>query len=352
MSILNSFIAVLAIVAPVVGLASGSVVGNGGDPIFHFLEATRFGYVETVRLATLDPAEQAKFCKQPELSVPQSDFCRDFFFAIADGALALNTGTKKTVFVLRDETLLVTGPDGKPMPVSARTPLGGAGEIEFHRDSLRTMSPAQILFLIAHEFGHKVAFNGVFTDDNSAIGPFATGRELIDAMASAITEVAKRRGKIGSQYGLRDSFDCRVGAQGTTFGARVSSSRLFLSSDLMSYETSLSRNPTDSALFVPETANSDIMFRFVISEPANCKALPGPLAARKTLLSIFRLTKTESGDVEDTLTEKEIAEWNPMCDAQPQPFGLTYQGVSFSCAFRGTEGTTASPFGFGNSGKF
>lgn len=352
MSIRNKLVALASMLAPLATFASGSVVGNGGDPIFHFLEATRFAYVQTIALAVKDSAEASTFCTPAQLSPAQSRFCREFFFAIADGATALNTGTAKTVFVLRENPLLVTGPDGKPMPVSARTPLGSAGEIEFHRDSLRMMSPSQVLFLIAHEFGHKVAFNGGFTDDNSAIGPFSSGRELIDSMADAIVDVAKRRGKIGTQYGLRDTFDCRSSVQGAVVGTRASTPRLFLSPDLMSYETSISRNPTDTVIYVPETGTTDLMFRFVISEPANCGELPSPVAARKTVLSILRLTKTENGDLEDLLTEKEIPGWNPMCDSQATSFGLGYRNVNFSCAFRGTEGVTNSLLGFENSGKF
>src|SRR5437868_1359891 len=135
---------------PWLSYGSGTVVRNGGDPIFYFLEATRYSLVETLRVIQGDETEAKKFCNISTLDQSQIDFCRQYFFEIVTQMMTLNQGISKTLFVLREGPILVTGPDGKPMPVAAQTQLGPQGEVEFHRDSIKLMPPAQVLFLIAH----------------------------------------------------------------------------------------------------------------------------------------------------------------------------------------------------------
>jgi hypothetical protein len=326
---------------PMAAWSSGTVVRDGGDPIFYFLEATRYSLVETVKLLQLEPKESAKFCQLSTLTKSQIEYCQKYFSAIATQILILNQGTNKTLFVLREEPLLVLGPDGKPMPVAARTALDSTGEIEYHRDSLKLMAPANILFLMAHEFQHKSVFENHYVTDNEIIGPFRNGRELIDTVASAIVEVAKRRGKVGSQYVLRDSFDCTEDVGGVRFGVRSSSPRLFLGEDMMNYETSLSRNPSDALIYVPENAESSLVFRVKISEPYNCKDDTQYLPLRSTQLQIVRVFNANGGSTqpaEQILTESTMTAYNPMCIVNGGTISLTYQNVRFSCHYYGTEG--------------
>lgn len=107
-----------------VGLAanrfnSGTVVGNGGDPIFEFFEASRASLIESLKVVLYDPKERDSFCQLEALSSAQSAFCRDFFLAVIPQILQLSQGPNRTLFVLRENPLTVIGPDQKPMIVAA-----------------------------------------------------------------------------------------------------------------------------------------------------------------------------------------------------------------------------------------
>lgn len=330
---------------PIKIFAGGSVIGNGGDPIFYFLEVTRTSFVETVKTIILDPDEKKKFCDKKSLSAEQINICRDFLFETANQILTLNQGMLKTLFVLREEPLLVEGPDGHPMPVAARTLLGPEGAVEFHRDSVKLMAPTLVLFLIAHEFSHKALYQGRYLTDNESVGPFATGRELIDTVVSAVIDSAKRNGKIGSNYGIRDRFDCLAYVNGSPLGSRASTPRAFLSQDLMSYEISLSRNPTDSFIYIPESDFSDLVFRVVTHEPANCRENSEDSVNRFTNISIVRVYEnSNNGPREEILASQILTGYNPVCEKNPVAFGLSYAKVRFSCKYNGAEATTSSFF--------
>lgn len=322
-------------------LAGGTVVGNGGDPVFEFMEAARTSMIETLKVLANDSNEQALFCKQLPLSTDQIQFCHDYFLTVLPDMLRLSQGLNKTLFVLRDEPLLVNGPDGKPMIVAARTELGPLGPIELNRDAVKTMLPTQVLFLITHEFQHKSNFKGAFVNDNDPIGPFANGRDLIDYAAKYVVSVARRKGKVGSQFGIRDIFDC-VAMTGTSqFGARLSSSRLFQAEDLMSYETSFGKNPTDGSIYLPETSSSSLVLKFDINEPNNCG---DPNQSRKTSVQIVRRSKLSDGSSQDNVVSDLELPSNPMCPNGDPKIEIAWQQIKFSCQYFGSEGTTSSAF--------
>lgn len=320
-------------------LAGGTVVGNGGDPVFEFMEAARTSMIETLKVVVNDPSEQATFCNLQSLNAEQVKFCRNFFMTVVSDMLRLSQGLSKTLFVLREEPLLVSGPDGKPMIVAARTNLGPFGPIELNRDAVKTMLPTQVLFLITHEFQHKSNFNGSNINDNDTIGPFATGRDLIDSVAKAVVTVARKKGKVGSQFGIRDIFDCAADTGVSQFGARISSSRLFQTEDLMTYETSFGKNPTDGSIYLPETSNTALVLRFDITEPNNCG---DPNLLRKTSVQIVRRTKLADGSTQDTVVSEIKSTLNPMCSANDPKFEIAWNQVKFSCQYYGSEGTTSS----------
>ena len=323
--------------------AGGTVVGNGGDPVFEFLEAARFSMIESLKILVDDPKEQSLFCEKNSLTSKQVKFCRHYFLQVVADILKMNQGKDKTLFVLREEPLKVTGPDGRPMVVAARTSLGPQGPIEFHRESVKTLMPTQVLFLVTHEFQHKSAFKGSFAADNESIGPFTYGRDLLDAASTSVVEVARRNGKVGNQFGIRDIFDCTVNAGGSPLGARISSSRLFKSSDLMSYNTSFSKNPTDGSIFLPETNESSLFLRFDINEPNNCGDAN---VLRNTLVQIVRATRLVDGSVDEIIiSEKQLAT-NPMCPYADPKIEISSDRVNFSCAYYGSQGTTSSGFSF------
>jgi hypothetical protein len=318
--------------------ASGSVIGNGGDPIFYFLEATRSSLSETIRGLQVSENAREKFCTEG-LSKNQSDHCRSFFFAIAAEMLKLNNGKDKTLFVLRKKPLRVIGPDGAKMPVAARTKSGPKGVIEFHRDSIQFLAPSDILFLMTHEFGHKAAFENRYVSDNEPVEGFANGRELIDTMAHALVKAAKTLNKVGTAYGLRDNFECVIRTANQSFGQRSSSARLFSDSTRMSYETSLSRWPTDPGIFLPESDRSELTYRMVITEPSNCD--DSRTEGRKTELTIVRRFLAPIEREEEVLASSSLPSFNPICDKSRPPMELSYGNATFSCKYFGTQGTTA-----------
>lgn len=320
--------------------ASGTVVGNGGDPIFDFMEAARASMIETIKLLLLESTERETFCTDTKLMPEQTEFCRQVFTAVAPEILRISQGMDRTRFVLRDEPLLVIGADGKPMAVAARTALGASGPIELHRESVKTLLPTQALFLLTHEFQHKAAYHGHFIDDNTPIGPFASGRDLLDAVASAVVNVARRWGKIGSQFGIRDVFECQVISGTTGFGARISSSRIFQTPDLMSYKTSVGKNPLDGTVYLPETSTTSLELRFEITEPNNCGE---PSSARKMIFEIVRATRLQDGSRSDSVIKREESFQNPMCPGADSAFEIAADSVKFACRYYGSEGTTSSP---------
>ncbi len=176
--------------------AGGTVVGNGGDPVFEFLETARFSMIESIKYLISKAEEQTQFCEKKSLNTDQIEFCRKYFVTLAPEILRLSQGKDKTFFVLREDHLKVIGPDGKPMIVAARTNLGPLGPIEFHRDSVKTLLPTQVLFLMIHEFQHKSNFDGIAITDNDPIGPFTHGRDLIDAASESLVALARRNGKV------------------------------------------------------------------------------------------------------------------------------------------------------------
>ena len=333
---------VICFLFPLLTWASGTVVRDGGDPLFYFLESTRDSLVDTLKLIKLDNNESAHFCTIGKLNAAQKKFCRQFFFAIVDQMLQLNQGEQKTLFVLRDKPLYVTGPDGKPMPVAAMTQLGPQGEVEFHRDSIKVMPPAQILFLMAHEFQHKSNYKNHYTTDNEVIGPFRNGRELIDTVAASVVEVAKRKGIIGTDYGLRDLFDCQIQVGGYTFKDLVNTTRMFKSTDMMSYETGIGLNPNDGCPKISENTNSTLYFKVNIEELGNCNDEPKYASTRSTRVQIIRsFAKDNSGNQppDQIVNEDAIASFNPLCIVDGGTMTLSYQNVQFSCHYYGTQGS-------------
>jgi hypothetical protein len=320
---------------------SGTVVGNGGDPIFEFFEAARLSMTKSLEIVRYDPNEQNFLCQVEGLSSEQVDFCRQYLLLVLPEMLRLSKGVNKTLFVLREEPLLVKGPDGEPMMVAARTELGPSGPIELHRDSVRTFIPTQALFLIAHEFLHKSAYNGTYVSDNESIGPFDNGRDFLDAVSKYLVKLAVRKGAVGTQFGIRDIFNCEVLTGSGKFGATVSSDRLYLSKDLSSYESSLGKDPTDSSIYVPETNSSKIVLRVLIAEPNNCSK---PDSSRKTSLKIFRLTTQSDQSTSLEVLSEIVLPSNPMCTNSSPNFEISWEHVRFSCKYFGSQGTTRSPF--------
>lgn len=328
-------------------LDSGTVVGNGGDPIFEFFEASRAILIKILNNVREDPKKQELLCQLEALSSDQIVFCRHFVLEVLPEILKLSQGPNKTLFALREDPLKVIGPDGEPMMVAARTELGPGGPIELHRDSVKNFVPTQALFLIAHEFLHKSAFEGIYISDNGPIGPFDNGRDLLDSASKYLVDLAVKTGVVGTQFGVQDIFKCDTTVGTTPIGTIVSSNRMYFSKDLDSYESSLGKNPTDNTIFVPETNNSSIILRAEIVEPNNCRE---PSSSRKTLLKVIRvIALADQTSQFEVLKENDLLE-NPMCSNASPNFEISWEQIRFSCKYIGSIGTTRSPYSFGHFG--
>lgn len=314
---------------------AGTVVGNGGEPVLHFLEATRFALTETLKDIHLDPKINADFCSdEPQLSSQQQQFCRSYLLDILDQMLSLNTEPKKVPFVLREDPLLVIGPDGKPMPVSARTDLGDAGPIEFHLDSIKLMAPKVLLQLISHEFQHKTTYMSKSPTDNDPLGPFQFGRQLIDSVADALVKVAIKKGRVGTEFVLRDSFDCKIRSGASQFGLRAATNRWFLDSTLVNYKLSFSKLPSDPLIYVAESINSKIVYQLEVADSNHCAELEN-IKLRSSTIRLWRVFDDPNA-ASVLLSEQIIEGMNPMCEKTPPSFVADYQSIHFDCRYYGS----------------
>ena len=316
-------------------------MGNGGDPLFDFFEAARTSMINTLNTVRFDPKEQEIFCKLESLSFEESQFCKQFFLAVLPEMLELSGGPNKTAFVLRKDYLEVYDHEGNRMIVAARTELGPKGPIELHRDSVKTLTPAEALFLITHEFLHKVAYEGAYVTDNDEIWPFRRGRYLLDAAAKYLTNLAKRAGHIGTYFGIDDTFECNYSISGTlSSGGFFRSRRMYFSNDFMSYESSLGKTPLDGTPKIPDSPNSWIGLSFKITEPNNCLE---PSSNRKTSLKVLRWTRLpDRSHRSEVLSELELG-YNPMCPKSSTKFEISWEKIQFSCEYFGSQGSTLAP---------
>lgn len=117
---------------------------------------------------------------------------------------------------------------------------------------------------------------------------------------------------------------------------------MFFNQELLRYETSISHNPFDTQIYVPDTFDSTLFFRMIIEESSNCT--DQLLSERKTTLSIIRSYNANGsgiGKPEEVVAYQELSGYNPICDQNKRPFGLSFEGVEFTCSYYGSEGTTA-----------
>lgn len=320
-------------------LASGTSIGNGGDPLFEFLEASRRGLTDTLFILQTDSVEKDIFCRNPGLKEEQVSFCKKFFYAVEDQIHSLNSLKKKTPFTLSHEPLFVIGPDGEKMVVAAKTASGPQGAIEFNRDAIKTMIPTQVLFLIAHEFQHKVSFQNQFIGDNDPIGPFASGRELLDQVAFAIVETARRKGKVGLHFGMSDIYECRVEGLSQPIGSFITAPRTFFDESLNAYQSGFGLRPLDGTIYLDESMNSKIKLRFQVSEPHGCLSSKG---GRVSQFQVVRSVMSEDGSFTETVLANQQWNGNPTCAGENPRFEISWERLSFTCTYRGSQSTNAA----------
>lgn len=342
---------VICVVLQLIGSSSamaGSAVGNGGDIFSRYVESSRFALKESIRRLMQSPADLSRLCEtEQELNPAQKDECRRFISETLKQILALNQNVPIPAFLLRDDPLLVEGPDGKPREVDARTPLGATGDIELNYPRVKFYSPLQMLTLITHECGHKVLFEGRNVEDNPPTAAFATGRMLLDSVGFAVATYAQQKGIIGSYFRLLDHFSCRIagGAETPPMGSAGSTIRSFSSTqDFGRYETGIGIWPGNLDVFLIEPGFSEIHFRATIHEENSCSLTePSVRWTRLELVRVYPSLDGQPGKPDEILTEKSIEQWNPVCDPDDsrRAMELGYGNFQFQCVFTGSSGTSS-----------
>lgn len=319
-------------------VAEGSTgVGNGGDIVSSYLEKTRYTLRQTIEVVTKDTPG---LCESLiHLTVLQKKECKAFILETVNQYLALNSGDQRTQFLIRSEPLEVLGPDGKLRQVSARTPLGAEGPIEFHLDSIKNYSPAQTLALLGHEFGHKVLFRSRYIEDNLPTESFLSGRELLDSVGQALANFASTSGFVGKYYGISDQFDCRVQVRPDLPPSRImglTPRSFFEQNSFDRFESTIGTLPNDLYVEAGETWDTQIFLRATFHEEKGCKA--SGTQGRWTRLELVRTYENHGGATpEDEILVSDFRDlWNPLCEENRLPFKIDYGQFKFTCQYLGT----------------
>ncbi len=220
----------------------------------------------------------------------------------------------------------------------------GMDTFPLHRSSLRTMAPEIVLGLIAHEVLHKVQFQGRSLRDNEVVAPFASGRHLMDNYTKALVAVAKRHGKVGANFGVRDWFECNVSVGTVKFVHLASSFRQFLSADLNSYRTSLSKFPGDVTVGVSEGPASSLLFRVVVHEPANCADMVSGRQTEMEIVRVFSRQRDQPQKPEEVVAARLLKNFNPICSEENPSISMAFENIAFECNYFGSEAMTSSPY--------
>ena len=131
------------------------------------------------------------------LSSEQISFCQNFIQTELSGYQSWAGTNPQTTFSISDNPLSVIGIGGTPLSVVAMTPFGSTGAITVNQADGENLTPAQLVALVGHEFGHKVSLQGTnityqgnYITDNDPIGPFTGpggGRTFLNVVGAAIT---------------------------------------------------------------------------------------------------------------------------------------------------------------------
>lgn len=325
---------------------SGSVIGNGGDPIYHFIENTRKAYISTIQ-DLITNKQLGRVCENTNLEKDKLNFCKYFFKSTYKNILSINIHSKNRAEIkLTNKTLYTKDKYGELIEVSAVAHSIYEGftsnTITFHRPSIKSNTPFENLLLFSHELGHLVRFKGKILNDNDSYGPFENGRLLLDTLALSISRIAKSQGIIGSDYGLKDNFLCEVSIGNTGFTQRTSSSRIIYSDSFNKYNVGFNRlhlTPHDPGISVIEDKfkNQNLLFVIEIQENNSC-VNPDNLSLRSTKLKIIRETITNSMPKYEDLVSEEFLGLNPLCEKKKNILSLSYRDFKFECEYMSTYG--------------
>lgn len=308
---------------------TSTIVRNGGDPVLTHLRSLSEALSQTTR-------DLNGFIEDKALCRGLSNFhkeqkCRALLLE-AGPQIAHLISSRKVDFVLSEKPLKVPSPHG-PESVSARTALGPSGPIEVHRSIVWTASSRTLMTLIAHEYLHKVLLDGQYVTDDEKRPPFSNGRELIDTLAAALTELAAKRGHWALENGIRDIFSCTVSVDGMQITSKFSTPRRQLEGYRVITETSMGFYPTDAALSFSSGPDITWRFRFSISDNYFCRKSSRGIPAT-TLVQIVR-EQHINGKKSEAVVARQSMDRNPLCDKKE--FELRHENVHLRCQYLGSE---------------
>lgn len=339
-----SKVALLAFFIVTQPLSAQSSIGSGGDVLQSYVEEIGSKLHQTLlRLKTSPDRDQ--ICNGLNLSGEQKKFCNAFIKATMNQYMMLTLGPQKVPLKVVEDKLFSHDADGNLYEVAAITRKGPEGDIKFNYKKISNYHPAVLLALLTHEIGHKIEFprGNVYVDDNDPIGPFAEGRDLLDAAGHALSQNASRNLIIGPRFSVKDKFTCGIKQEGSFPSESTNEVRRIFST---------TSNPFGNYRFGvgPEfgwtwTAGEDrtcISFELSIQEMANCNK-SGNRATNLKLVRYFPEGDDGMTPNPELIEEKVILDYNPACSwTRLEPLELNYHDATFYCVYRGFRADTWS----------
>lgn len=137
-----------------------------------------------------DLLRSAVLCQRiNSMTKEQRAFVNAFLKSTIKQFIDLNTTKNPTGLIVVSEKLSLNDSKGATRDLGAMTVIGPYGDIIFSESALIVITDRERVALLAHEFGHKVSFNGKYITDNDPIGPFTGsdgGRKFLDAFGASV----------------------------------------------------------------------------------------------------------------------------------------------------------------------
>jgi hypothetical protein len=123
------------------------------------------------------------------LNEPQRQLCIKTLLQNREAMMLMTAPDANVRVQWSNEDLNVFYEDGSTRPVD------GIAErrqrlITLNHDKFKSMSRLQRMALLTHELFHLIPVDGKYIDDEPEVGPFATGRDYLDALGVAVAKTA------------------------------------------------------------------------------------------------------------------------------------------------------------------
>ncbi len=201
--ILVLFFAVIIHASPV---KSSTFIGNGGDTqdldlgitlsVINSI-ATRLTSPQSESLCTCsDEWQENDLCRMLRQQTPeQVNACRDTIQKHSRALAALSKRDSIVTFEWSQSELFVkgVGSSAANRPVDAVTQTK-EGKIIIDRRRFNEMPMSFRVALITHELFHLISFDGAYLNDEQAVPPFSSGRDMLNTLGAALAMEANEQG--------------------------------------------------------------------------------------------------------------------------------------------------------------